>query len=98
MFNPDGTLASCKETLTWHEGSWEQGDVVASMGTAFYEMLYNTLACGKELEVTPQQVRRQIAVIAQCYRQNPRFAAGPIRQTSANSGSHPLVASLLQLV
>lgn len=74
MFKADGTPAACSETLIWHEESWEQGNVVQSMGTAFYEMLHRALADGKPLEVTPQQVRRQIAVMEECYRQNPRFA------------------------
>lgn len=74
MFNPDGTPASCSEQLTWHEDSWAQGNFADTMGTAFYEMLYATLAQGQPLEVTPQQVRRQIAVMEQCYEQNPRFA------------------------
>lgn len=74
MFNADGTPAACTETLIWHEDSWEQKNTVDTMGTAFYEMLYDSLVRGKPLEVTPQQVRRQIAVMEQCYRQNPRFA------------------------
>jgi hypothetical protein len=36
-----------------------------------YGMLYRTLTEGVPLEVTPQQVRRQIAVIEACQRQNP---------------------------
>lgn len=43
---------------------------------AFVRMkqVIDTLVRNKPLEVTPQQVRRQIAVMEQCYRQNPRFA------------------------
>jgi hypothetical protein len=37
-------------------------------------MLYNVLANGAPLEVTPQQIRQQIAVMNECFRQNPRFA------------------------
>ena len=35
--------------------------------------LYNTLTRGTPLKVTPEQVRRQIAVIEECRRQNPRI-------------------------
>jgi len=74
MFHKDGSPASCTETLIWHEDNWEQKNTADTMGTAFYENLYDALVCGKPLEVTPQQVRRQIAVMEQCYWQNPRFA------------------------
>lgn len=39
----------------------------------FYNMLYNTLTNGTPLEITPRQVRRQIAVIEECQRQNPQI-------------------------
>jgi len=81
--NPDGTPAYCRETLEWVEKSWKPGDVPDS-DTAyipgqpspgptvlFYEMLYNHIADGAPLEVTPQQVRQQIAVMEECHRQNP---------------------------
>jgi hypothetical protein len=35
--------------------------------------LYRTLPAGRPLEITPAQVRRQIAVIEECQRQNPRI-------------------------
>ena len=36
-------------------------------------MLYRTLTAGEPLEITPQQVRQQIAVIEECQRQNPHI-------------------------
>ena len=39
----------------------------------FYSMLYKALTKGKALEITPEQVRRQIAVIEECHRQNPQI-------------------------
>jgi len=35
-------------------------------------MLHKTLTSGAPLEITPEQVRRQIAVIEECRRQNPQ--------------------------
>ena len=36
-------------------------------------MLYNHVVKGEELEVTPEQVRQQIAVIEECHNQNPHI-------------------------
>ena len=73
LTKPDGTPAYCREDLKWHTGTWEQpaADKAKSMGAQFYDMLYKTLAKGAPLEITPEQVRRQIAVIEECQRQNP---------------------------
>lgn len=75
----DGTPTYCGEELTWYEENWEPGEqetAFGSMGIAFYRMLHDTLANGKPLTVTPQEVRMQIAVMEQCFNQNPRFAEG----------------------
>jgi scyllo-inositol 2-dehydrogenase (NADP+) len=75
----DGKPAYCTEELKWYEESWvvptEQGkDMFHSMATAYYSMLHNTLLNGEPLEVTLSEVRRQIAVIEECFRQNPLFS------------------------
>jgi scyllo-inositol 2-dehydrogenase (NADP+) len=71
----DGTPAYCSEKLTWYEESWdvpaEKKDLFSVISGAFYNMLYKTLTEGAPLEVTPQQVRQQIAVIEECHKQNP---------------------------
>jgi hypothetical protein len=36
-------------------------------------MLFKTLTQGRPLEITPEQIRRQIAVIEECHRQNPQI-------------------------
>ena len=41
------------------------------MAGSFYDMLYRTLTEGAELEITPQEVKQQIAVIEEAHRQNP---------------------------
>ncbi|HBP38644.1 MAG TPA: gfo/Idh/MocA family oxidoreductase [Clostridiales bacterium] len=70
--------AYCREQLTWHEGQWRESDqakevygVFANMTGMYYQMLYRTLTADAPLEVTLEQVRRQIAVIEECHRQNP---------------------------
>jgi len=65
----------CSDNLTWHEFEWtvpeEQKDLFNTMAAAFYENLYKALTEGAPLEVTPEHVRQQIAVIEECHRQNP---------------------------
>lgn len=67
--------AYCAETLNWHTGSWDfpkDGPPLFDvMAKAFYTNLYGVLTEGKALEVPPGEVRRQIAVIEECHRQNP---------------------------
>jgi predicted dehydrogenase len=83
LAQPDGTPAYCGEALKWHTGQWPEQKQEAggkayvaskpspSMSAMFYTMLHNTLVKGTPLAITPQQVRRQIAVIEECHRQNP---------------------------
>lgn len=74
LAKPDGTPSYCVDELKFHEESWdvpeEHKSLFGSMSHSFYEMLYKTLVNGKPLEITPQQVRQQIAVIEECHRQN----------------------------
>ena len=81
---PDGTPAYCNEKLEWVEKSWDRNAAASSSEASyvpsapseeptivFYEMLYNHIVNNAPLEVTPQQVRQQIAVMEECHRQNP---------------------------
>jgi predicted dehydrogenase len=73
---PDGTPAYCSDSLEWVTESWETppGDgLFNTMSRSFYTMLYRSLTQGAPLEITPQQVRRQIAVIEESQRQNPHI-------------------------
>lgn len=73
---PDGTPAYCSDSLEWRKEEWtapEGQGLFDSMSNSFYSMLYRTLTEGAPLEITPQQVRRQIAVIEECQRQNPHL-------------------------
>lgn len=80
IHNDDGSPAYCSESLTWHTGRWrvpeEKKDLFHAMGSRFYLMLYKHLAQGRPLEITPEQVRQQIAVIQECHRQNPHIWQG----------------------
>ncbi|MBU0716371.1 MAG: Gfo/Idh/MocA family oxidoreductase [Verrucomicrobia bacterium] len=86
LCTPDRMPAYPQENLTWHTGSWPVADTKSkkagySAATAatqnltetFYSMLYKTLTRGTPLKITPEQVRRQIAVIEECRRQNPQI-------------------------
>ena len=67
--------AYCREKLRWIEKTWtvprKKSNLFGTMAAQFYGHLYKTLAEGAPLVITPQQVRRQIAVIEECHRQNP---------------------------
>ena len=41
------------------------------MSKAYYDHIYAVLREGAKLEITPQQVRVQVAVVEECHRQNP---------------------------
>jgi len=77
LCKPDGTPSYCTDSLTWHTENWTvptaKGNLFTSMSDSFYTMLYKTLTTGAPLEITPQQVRQQIAVIEECHRQNPHI-------------------------
>ena len=66
----------CGEQLPWVEEAWDLPKEVADtmfpyMAGQLYDNLHAALTQGAPLTVTPQQVRRQIAVIEEAHRQNP---------------------------
>jgi len=86
LHDHEGLPAYPGETLNWHEKKWPDGSAASgtagysaataahsNMSADFYAMLYKTLTTGAHLEITPEQVRRQIAVIEECRRQNPQI-------------------------
>jgi len=80
----DGTPSFCREELKWYEDCWEPADELEAnpfhaAAMKYYEMLYNALATEKPLVITPQEIRRQVAVIEQCFMQNPHFSKGHIK-------------------
>lgn len=73
---PDGTPAYCSDALEWRREEWSAPagpGQFETMSAAFYAMLHRTLTEGAPLEITPQQVRQQIAVIEAAQRQNPHL-------------------------
>lgn len=87
LSKPDGTPSYPQETLTWHTGAWPDAQPAAPASAGYssasaatleltrryYDMLYRSLTEGRPLEITVEQVRRQVAVIEECHRQNPHI-------------------------
>ncbi len=70
--------AYCREELTWHTDSWDmklpEGQKMFDvMAFAYYSNLYDVLRNDGELEAKPEHIRQQIAVMEECFRQNPIF-------------------------
>ncbi|MGF9911143.1 Gfo/Idh/MocA family oxidoreductase [Paenibacillus ehimensis] len=80
LFDANGEPAYCTEQLRWYEERWELAlpegkNEFGYMTEQLYEMLYRTLGEGAPLEITPHQVRLQMAVMEECRRQNPLIYA-----------------------
>ncbi|MDI6618477.1 MAG: Gfo/Idh/MocA family oxidoreductase [Clostridiales bacterium] len=75
LMHEDGTPAYCSEKLKWYEESWdvpiEKKNLFSTISGEFYNMLYKVMTKGAPLEITPEQIRQQIAVIEEAHRQNP---------------------------
>lgn len=60
---------------TWEKfltaGEQEEFGTFAGRTARFYNMLYDHIMKGKELEVKIPEVRKQIAIIEECHKQNP---------------------------
>ncbi|MDP6776386.1 MAG: Gfo/Idh/MocA family oxidoreductase [Candidatus Latescibacteria bacterium] len=86
-----GEPAYVREDLKWHTETWSADEekkrgatysaaaapTQGGMTGKFYNMLHKTLTRGRPLEITPEQVRRQIAVIEECHKQNPQIWGRP---------------------
>lgn len=79
LCKPDGTPTYCGERLPMRTENWKVPEHVKSIFQAgavgLYGMLHRVITEGAQLEITPEQVRRQIAVIEECRRQNPHIYA-----------------------
>lgn len=61
-----------REEYTWHSDSWSAEDQeITPLQVQFYENVYRTLRENASLVITPESVRRQIAVIEQCHEMSP---------------------------
>ena len=68
----DGTPSYCVETLVKHteEGSFD-GDAFAFASAVFYRQLYERIAHGTPMTVTPEMAARVISVIETVHAENP---------------------------
>jgi predicted dehydrogenase len=77
LADAEGKPTFCDDTLKWHTGKWEvppaEENLFDAMSAVFYRRLHRALTAGAPLQITPEQVRRQIAVIEECHRQNPQI-------------------------
>lgn len=77
LCKPDGTPAYPSEEIKWTKKNWcipkSQSDLFAVISKRFYLMLWRTLTNGAPLEITPMQVRQQVAVIEECQKQNSQI-------------------------
>jgi len=66
----------CSEKLDWYEFSWtDHGNRGAAwMGEKLYLNLFDAIRNGAKLLIPIDDVRRQIAVMEECKRQNPQFS------------------------
>lgn len=75
IIDPMPDLTFCQEELKWYSEKWdvppEQEKFFDYMAVRFYNRLHDSIVNGAPLAVTAQEVRRQIAVIEECHRQNP---------------------------
>lgn len=62
----------CNEKLPWNEDSWkvDNDDIYFTSTKKFYATIYDHLVNGKDLVITPEQVRMQIEVQEEAHRQN----------------------------
>ena len=86
IVNAQGLPAYCEsENLNWVVRKWtvpkSQTDLFKTIGTRYYRHLHKHLTQGGPLEVKPEQIRQQIAIIEECHRQNPHiWAKKPARK------------------
>ncbi|MDO4608336.1 MAG: Gfo/Idh/MocA family oxidoreductase [Clostridia bacterium] len=72
LFTSDRTPAYCSEVLDWKEEHIELEGTSFTIAVAkYYEMIYNHLVNGKEMEINPNQVLKQFKVIDLIRSQNP---------------------------
>jgi predicted dehydrogenase len=70
--NDDGMPAYCGEKLVIHEESGEfEGTAFNSAVSAFYDMLFDKIAHGVPLKITPEMASAIIGIIEQAHAENP---------------------------
>lgn len=70
--NEDGTPAYCGETLDWKTEIFTMDGTAFDKGTdAYYNMIYDYLVNGKEMQINPYQVLKQLKIVDLIHAQNP---------------------------
>ena len=59
-----------REELRFYEESWQLEKDSVTPEMSFYNDLYNTIRKGAPLAVTPQEVRKRIAILERCHQMN----------------------------
>lgn len=82
IVDENGLPAYCSEELIWYQQSWElgSGSLFEIMTAKLYDDLYDTMINDTPLAVKPEEVRQQIAVIEECFKQNPDFGGSKTSQ------------------
>jgi len=75
---PLANRSYCSENLDWFENLWQDSGKrgTAWLGEQLYLNLYEAILNGAALEISREEVSRQIAIIEECHRQNPQFSRG----------------------
>jgi hypothetical protein len=60
-----------REEIPWVEEQWKASEHTGPGLAAFYLDLYETLCHGKPLVITPESVRRNVEIIAECHERHP---------------------------
>jgi hypothetical protein len=79
----------CHEKLDWTEETWSMDpreDLFQVLSQRFYANAYDVLVNGADRVIQLDEVRRQVAIMEECHRQNPLPLAG--ETFLAQSASH----------
>lgn len=68
---PVGDRSYNREDIPWQEETWRVPEGLPGSSVRFYEDLYATLREGAPLAITPESVRRNVALLETCHRLCP---------------------------
>ncbi|MBN1643025.1 MAG: Gfo/Idh/MocA family oxidoreductase [Anaerolineae bacterium] len=61
-----------REPIEWTEQTWDRSEFTGPGHTGFYLDLYETIRHGAPLAITPESVRRQVAILEACHHRCPQ--------------------------
>jgi len=72
LANEEGLPIYCGEKLEWTQETYDiEGDASLQAVCNYYDMIYENLLNGKEMEIKPEQVLKQLKIIDLVHAQNP---------------------------